>query len=161
MTQPEQNTSTLTESFATIFNGTKQEDDEGLLEYAKRFKQARDIIKTMVGDDILYKFVEHTKEYKDAQNSTEGTEMKERSLNWWITYIYLRNSDQKRYSILMKNLGCNILWEIISTRAQYQKLPMYRLTISGTQHMEPVTREKECKEKKIDKEMKCKTIQPL
>jgi hypothetical protein len=44
----------------------KQMENEGLLDYVKRFKQSGDITKSHVGtDDILDKFVENTHEYQD------------------------------------------------------------------------------------------------
>ena len=59
----------LTESITRILN-TKQEDEEGLVDYTKRFKQAKDILKATIGEDILHKFVENTKDYKDTNNDS-------------------------------------------------------------------------------------------
>ena len=92
----------LTESIARILN-TKQEDDEGLVEYTKRFKQAKDILKTTIGEDILHKFIENTKKYKDMSEDEERDIIKKESFNKWITYLFLSNCDQKKYGSLRKN----------------------------------------------------------
>ena len=55
----------LTESLNRILQ-LKQEDDESLVEYTKRFKQAWDIMKSTIGEEILHNFVKTTKEYDDA-----------------------------------------------------------------------------------------------
>ena len=93
----------LTESFARIISDTKQEDKESLIDYTKRFKQSKDILKTTIGEDILHTFAERTKEYKDAKASDDKNEIKKKSFDKWITYLYLRNSDQRKYGTLMKN----------------------------------------------------------
>ncbi len=41
----------------------KQEDYEQLLDYVKRFKEARDVVKSIMGKDILNMFIENTQEY--------------------------------------------------------------------------------------------------
>jgi hypothetical protein len=48
----------------------KQSENEGLLDYVKRFKEPRDIMKSPVGTDILDKFVKNTPEYCDESNTT-------------------------------------------------------------------------------------------
>ena len=51
----------LTEAMGRMIN-IKQGEEESLIDYTKRFKQARDIFKSHVGGDILDVFVMHTKE---------------------------------------------------------------------------------------------------
>ena len=58
----------LTDSMIRVLVGTKQEFNEDLVDYTKRFKQAKDIFKQSVGDNILDNFIEHTKEYKDTSD---------------------------------------------------------------------------------------------
>ena len=50
---------TLTELLHCIFE-TKQEDNESQTDYTKRFKQNRDIVRDLVGTNILSNFVEKT-----------------------------------------------------------------------------------------------------
>ena len=49
----------LTEAISRILN-LKQNENEGLLDYVKRFKESRDIMKSHVGTGILDRFVENT-----------------------------------------------------------------------------------------------------
>jgi hypothetical protein len=51
----------LTEAMSRMLN-VKQYENEGLLDYVKRFKESRDITKSHVGTDILDKFVEITRD---------------------------------------------------------------------------------------------------
>ena len=53
----------LTDTFNRTASETRQDFDEDLLDYTKRFKQAKDILKQTTGDETLHTFVEHTKEY--------------------------------------------------------------------------------------------------
>ena len=59
-----------TEAITRILN-IRQMENEGLLEYVKRFKESRDIMKTHIGTDILDKFVENTKDYQDEIDVTK------------------------------------------------------------------------------------------
>jgi hypothetical protein len=56
----------LTEAMIRIMN-IRQLENEGILDYVKRFKESRDIMKTHIGTDILDKFAENTKEYQEEK----------------------------------------------------------------------------------------------
>jgi hypothetical protein len=58
----------LTEAMIRMLN-IKQIEDEGLLDYVKRFKQSRDMTKSHVGTNILNKFVENTREYQEEEET--------------------------------------------------------------------------------------------
>ena len=93
----------LTESFVRLIVDTKQDKDESLIDYTKRFKQTKDILKQAVGEEFLYKFAERTQEYKDAGgDTTQEDAIRKKAFNKWMTYVYLRNSDQRKYGTLMK-----------------------------------------------------------
>ena len=49
----------LTESVTRLVN-MKQLEDKGLLDYVKRFKQSRDIMKLHIGSELLDKFIENS-----------------------------------------------------------------------------------------------------
>jgi hypothetical protein len=70
----------LTEAISRMLN-LKQSENEALLDYVKRFKESRGIMKSHIGTDILDKFVENTLEYRDATSTTLKQEMKHRSFN--------------------------------------------------------------------------------
>jgi hypothetical protein len=80
----------------------KQSENEVLLNYVKRFKEARDIMKSHVGTDILDKFVKNTLrvEYRDESNTTLKKEMKDGAFDRWMAYLLIRNSDQAKYGSL-------------------------------------------------------------
>ena len=94
----------LTEAFSRLIVETKQEKDESLIDYTKRFKQTKDILKQTVGDKVLQEFAERTQDYKDAgTDATKQDAIKKKSFNQWMAYVYLKNSDQLKYGTLMKN----------------------------------------------------------
>ena len=69
----------LTEAFERVLQVT-QNDDENLLEYTKRYKQARDIVKTTVGEGILTEFVKSTSAYKNLDKQEDKTKWKRNHL---------------------------------------------------------------------------------
>jgi hypothetical protein len=93
----------LTEAISRMLN-LKQSENEGLLDYVKRFKESRDIMKSHVGTDILDKFVKNTLEYRDESNTTLKKEMKDGACDRWMAYLLIRNSDQAKYGSLSNGL---------------------------------------------------------
>ena len=67
---------TLTESLSRILN-TKQEDNESLVDYTKRFKQGRDILHDTVVEEILHMFVETACEYQKESDIDEQDKLKD------------------------------------------------------------------------------------
>ena len=57
----------LTEVLMRTLN-IKQLEHESLIDYMKRFKQSRDVLKSHIGGDILNKFVKNLPEYQQARN---------------------------------------------------------------------------------------------
>jgi hypothetical protein len=82
----------------------RQMENEGLLEYIKRFKESRDIMKTHIRTDILNKFVENTKDYQDETDVDTKKEMKDGAFGKWMAYLLIRSSDQGKYRSLMNGL---------------------------------------------------------
>ena len=64
--------------FASLTNGLfrlltcKQQDNEGTLDYIKRFKQERDITKAQLGKHVLNGFVETWPEYVVAESNGDS-----------------------------------------------------------------------------------------
>ena len=52
----------LTEAVARMLH-IKQMENENLIDYVKRFKQARDILISHLGSKILDQFIKNTREY--------------------------------------------------------------------------------------------------
>jgi hypothetical protein len=93
----------LTEAMIRMLN-IKQQENEQLLDYIKRFKQFRDITKSHVGTDILDTFVENTREYRDESDAAAKKAMKVGAFNKWMSYLLLRNSDPNKYGSMINGL---------------------------------------------------------
>ena len=94
----------LTEAVSRIVK-IKQYEKENLLEYSKRFKQAKDIIKSHIGDAVLHQFIENLPEYQNNTDTDERRKMKEQSFNKWMAYLIIKNSDQQKYGTLINGLA--------------------------------------------------------
>ena len=93
----------LTEAISRMLN-LKQNESEGLLDYVKRFKESRDIMKSHIGTDILDRFDENTLEYRDEADTTLQQGMKDGAFDRWMAYLLIRNSDQAKYGLLSNGL---------------------------------------------------------
>ena len=93
----------MTESLARFLN-MKQHENEQLLDYVKRFKQDRDVLKSHVGKHIFDNFIENTEEYRNANGDTEKKQLKDEAFEQWCGYLLLRNSDGAKYGTVTKNL---------------------------------------------------------
>ena len=65
----------LTEAISRMLN-IKQMENEGMLDYMKRFKQTRDVMKSHMGTEVLDKFIKNTTKYWNEPNATVQAEMK-------------------------------------------------------------------------------------
>jgi hypothetical protein len=82
------------------------------LDYVKRFKESRDIMKSHVGTNILDKFVKNTLAYQGESNALIKQEMKDRAFHRWMAYLLIRDSDQAKYQLSMQN---NQYYEYLSS----------------------------------------------
>ena len=55
----------ITDALSRFINA-RQQDQESLLEYVKRFKQMRNVVKSQIGNKMLEEFMEKQQPYKDA-----------------------------------------------------------------------------------------------
>jgi hypothetical protein len=95
----------LLTSALSRFQTCKQHENEPLLDYVKRFKQQRDIIKTTIGTDVLNDFVEHTEEYRNETVQEKKDELKEQAFERWCAYILIRNSNMSKYGSALASLA--------------------------------------------------------
>ena len=84
---------------------TKQMDNESLLDYAKRFKENRDVLKSQIGTNLLDEFAESTAEYKATSSSLEKQNLKACAFNRWAAYILIKNSDMSKYGSLLNGMA--------------------------------------------------------
>ena len=82
----------------------RQEEHEPLMDYVKRFKQSKDVVKSHMGSKWLELFVEHTEEYQKETDSKQQSELKDQSFERYMAFVLLRNSDQAKYRSLMNGL---------------------------------------------------------
>ena len=87
-----------------VFLNMRQRDDEELLDYVKRFKQQRDIVKSQMGTKILDHFVTTTEEYSNA-DTAEQKELVESSFERWTAYLLLKSVDRNKYGGLQTQIA--------------------------------------------------------
>ena len=92
----------LTEALMRTLN-IRQLEHESLIDYMKRFKQLRDVLKSHIGGAILNKFVENLPEYRHG-TMVEQREMKTKAFGRWMAYMMIRNSDQAKYGSLLNGM---------------------------------------------------------
>ena len=89
----------LMEAVARTLN-IKQIENESLIDYVKRFKLARDIMKSHLGSKVFDQFIENMPEYWAVIASLDllaAAELKAEALGRWMAYFLLKNSDQSKY----------------------------------------------------------------
>jgi hypothetical protein len=92
----------MTEALTRLVN-LKQNENEQLLDYVKRFKQQRDVVKSYLGTKLLDTFVEQSEEYRNITAAQKATStMKEEAFNAWMAYLLIRGCDQSKYGSLTK-----------------------------------------------------------
>ena len=84
----------LSESVERLLVGTKQQDGESLINYGKRFKQAKKMFTEATGNKILDDFVKRTKYYIEAADDASKEEVHEEAHEQWMSHIFMRNADQ-------------------------------------------------------------------
>ena len=92
---------TMTDAVARWINA-KQQDNEELMDYVKRWKQLRDVAKTHLGPEFLHSFIKTTSEYQTAADEKEKTKLLGDSFAQWSAYLLLRGADSNKYGSLMK-----------------------------------------------------------
>ena len=92
----------MTDALGRLIN-IKQQENESLLDYVRRFKELRDVVKSHLGGDVLDNFIEHQALYQ-AAGASERKEMKTKASSEWMAYLMLRGSDPNKYGSLTRGL---------------------------------------------------------
>ena len=82
---------------------TKQEDEEPPIEHTKRFKQAQDNIKSIVGTEWLEQFAESTSECTWETDTNKQKQLKDDSFETFMAHAFLSNGDSNECGSLKKN----------------------------------------------------------
>ena len=93
----------VTEALRNLFF-IKQHEQESVLDYSKRFKEARDVLRSYIGDEIFHYFIERTSEYRDEDDEDKQQSMKDDSFAVWSAYLLLKNADQAKFGNLVNNM---------------------------------------------------------
>ena len=96
--------SVVADSIRNLFN-MKQKEDESLIDYTRRFKAARDIMHSMIGEELRLPKLAQEDTYWDDNNATIQEECYSRAYNQLLTYTYLDNADKSKYGSLIKDLS--------------------------------------------------------
>ncbi|MGL5934236.1 MAG: hypothetical protein ACRCZI_01285, partial [Cetobacterium sp.] len=72
------------------------------MDYAKRFKQARDVMKTYIGSGLLDAFVERPEEYIAEQDDDKKKELKKDAWNRLMAYLFLKGANSSKYGSLTR-----------------------------------------------------------
>ena len=96
--------SIILDAFRVLLS-TKQRDGESLQDYTKRFRVARDVLKSHVGGPIiLTKLVEATKGYSDGGVEQQDN-IREQVFGQFLAYLYLENADRTKYGSILAGLS--------------------------------------------------------
>ncbi|MGL5936769.1 MAG: hypothetical protein ACRCZI_14235, partial [Cetobacterium sp.] len=82
----------------------RQQDDENLLDYVKRFKQQRDIVKQQCGKNMFDDFMKNTQEYRGTNSQSVKTEILAAGFDKVMAYLLMKGADQHKYGTLTKGL---------------------------------------------------------
>ena len=97
--------SIISDAFRALFS-TKQKEGEGLQDYTRRFKTARDILESHLGGPIcMMKYVESMKKLNLLGSTATDEDYYNKSSEQLLAYVYLENSNQDKYGSLLKNLN--------------------------------------------------------
>jgi len=83
----------------------KQEENEGLNDFTKRFNNAVDIMETTHGPLPMTAYLRTREDYTNASNQEEKTKVVSTQYNRFKAFIYLKALDGKRSSKLVEDLG--------------------------------------------------------
>ncbi|MGC9261845.1 MAG: hypothetical protein ACP5I8_17435, partial [Phycisphaerae bacterium] len=75
----------MTNALSQLVN-LKQGHDEGLLDYIKHFKHARDVAVSHMGTDLLDQFAEYQEEFKGLTTDSDKKKFKEEVFDTWMAF---------------------------------------------------------------------------
>ena len=82
---------------------TEQEEEEPSIKCMKRFEQAQDNIKSIMGTEWLHKFIKNVEECINEVQDDAKKKLKESSNKSFMTCAFLRNCDNLKHGRLKKN----------------------------------------------------------
>ena len=95
--------SVITDALRAFLN-TKQKENENLFDYTKRFKTARDVLNTQLGNPIILNKYAKTLEGWNEFDDDKKEELTKTASQHLEAFIYLENADQAKYGSVLKGL---------------------------------------------------------
>ena len=96
----------LSEAIARLIN-MRQHEEEDIISYVDRFKQERQIVRSLLGKEFLEEFTKNTKEYEQLSADDDGiikrAKMVSNSFECFTTAIFLRGAQGRRFGSLLDN----------------------------------------------------------
>ena len=74
------------------------------MDYVKRFKQTRDVMKSHLGIKVLDEFIENLNKYQSEIDINKQQELKDAALEKWFAFLFLNGSDHSKYGTLINGL---------------------------------------------------------
>jgi hypothetical protein len=81
----------------------RQRDDESLIDYAARFKSAKDVMEANIGGPIV--LTKHVNMKIESGEETDQEKMQRQAYQQLLAYMYMRNADRNKYGILFNGLS--------------------------------------------------------
>ena len=98
--------SIILDSMRSLFS-TKQKEKESLSDFSKRFRTARDVMASHVGGPLIFdKYAKSITGYDDKDVKTVE-KCQQQAFDKFLGFLYLVNSDQKKYGSLPSVLNTN------------------------------------------------------
>ena len=74
----------------------KQDHGESLADFSKRFKQAQDNLRGILGNEIMHNYVQNTDKFKNESDTTIQQKMIDNSFNIWCAHVYIEELRQQQ-----------------------------------------------------------------
>ena len=95
----------ITNSISAFF-ATVQKENESLSEYTKRFRVAKEIMESHLGEPLsLKKVVVGMKGYVEEKKHPGNMELQQKAADKLYAYLHFKNADQSKYGEVLKNLN--------------------------------------------------------
>ena len=144
----------LYDAMMHLFN-MRQQEQEHLNDYVKRFKQSHEVLKSHMG---LKWLVMNTEEYQNETQAEEQSKLKKQAFERFMAFVLLRNSDQAKYQSLMNGLISQYSME----NDQYPKTITTATDIlANHRHDNSITKHRQTKQKESKMKMMIKVRQQM
>ena len=94
----------ISDAFRAAFS-TKQKEGESLQDYTRRFKTSTEILESHLGGPVILAKYVRTLELYDKNDFAKTETMIKQASEGLFAFLYLENSDQEKYGLIIKNLN--------------------------------------------------------